>query len=317
MKKVSVVPSYFLLFVFSILLWGACSKDDEVIPNDPQQAGIRYQDMVFTEVTESKEVQYGANTNQAGVNVNLLMNIYEPKGDMVSERPLIILAHGGGFVTGAKEDFDDLAKAFAQSGYVAATIDYRLLNGIDGDLQLAVIDAVHDMKAAVRYFTIDNKFRINPNNIFIGGFSAGAVTALHYAYFNEEDVPTASESIQSYLSANGGLSGSSGHPGASEAIKGVINIAGGLFTVNWVGANEPILYSIHGSMDVDVYCTKDPMSQSNPNGDFTEGTCLIHPALDALGITNLFRKIENGDHGAYFTCMDCDAEMRKFIFDNL
>ncbi|MEL6866520.1 MAG: alpha/beta hydrolase [Bacteroidota bacterium] len=312
-----------ILFLTLALLSPACSKDEDTTitpdpPTPPAPMGTRYLDTLFTEVTATKEVKYGANTNQSGANTDLLMNIYEPANDTETNRPLIILAHGGGFAEGAKEDFDGLAQKFAKAGYVAATISYRLIGGVaDPSLQKAVVDAVQDMKAAVRYFTIDNKFNINPNNIFIGGFSAGAVTALHYAYFQDAEISSAPPELQSYLAASGGLSGNSGNPGASEKVKGVINIAGGLFSANWVSANEPILYSIHGAMDTDVYCDKDPEAQSNPQGDFTEGSCLIHPILDSLGITNQFKKIEGGDHGAYFICSDCDEEMRTFVFNNL
>ncbi|MEM9822227.1 MAG: alpha/beta hydrolase [Bacteroidota bacterium] len=305
-----------IIFLLVSICCLACSKEEAPLtPLSP--SGTRYLDLVFTEITESKEIKYGSNTDQAGNNIDLWMNIYAPANDPETNRPLILLAHGGGFATGSKEDFDALAKKFAQSGYVAATISYRLLAGNDPDLGIALIDALHDMKAAVRYFTIDNKFNINPNNIFIGGFSAGAVTALHYAYVDEMDLSSAPAKLQEHANNNNGLTGNSGNEGASEQIKGVLNIAGGIFTVNWIGPNEPILYSIHGTMDTDVYCTKDPEAQNNPTGDFTEGSCLIHPLLDQLGIKNQFRQIEGGDHGAYFTCMDCDEEMRKFVFDHL
>ncbi|MEM6723784.1 MAG: hypothetical protein AAF598_07075, partial [Bacteroidota bacterium] len=140
---------------------------------------------------------------------------------------------------------------------------------------------------------------------------------LHYAYFNEADISTAPADLQAYIQANGGLSGNSGNPDGSEKIKGVLNISGGIFTTNWIGAEEPVLYSIHGTSDFEVYCTKDPKAASDPQGDFTEGACLIHPKLEELGIVNQFRRIEGGDHGVYSTCSDCDLEMRTFIFNNL
>ena len=52
------------------------------------------------------------------------------------------------------------------------------------------------MKASVRFFTKDaattNTYKINPNKIFIGGYSAGAITALHYGYVNNESELTTS-----------------------------------------------------------------------------------------------------------------------------
>ncbi|MEO0776962.1 MAG: alpha/beta hydrolase [Bacteroidota bacterium] len=303
-----------------LLCLQACTKEEEMMPpsTSPTPTGTRYLDPLFSDIQASKNVKYGNNRDQAGVAIDLLMNIYEPANDTETNRPLIILAHGGGFAEGDKEDFDELAQKFARAGYVAATMGYRLIgNGADPSLAIALVDALHDMKAAVRYFNSGKPFNTDPNNIFIGGFSAGAVTALHYAYLDESNLGTAPSEIQNYLSTAGGLSGNSGNPGASERIKGVLNIAGGLFTTDWIDPAEPRLYSIHGTLDVDVYCTKDPEAISNPGGDFTEGSCLIHPILDSLGITNQFRQIVGGDHGAYFTCTDCDEEMKKFVFDNL
>ena len=305
------------VILFTMILCGGCSDDDNATPGGNPIEGTRYRDLVFSQTKPTMDVQYGENTDQAGSNIPLRMNIFEPANDTATNRPLVILAHGGGFAEGDREDFNELAELFAQSGYVAATISYRLLGNTDGELKFAVIDAVQDMKAAVRYFTVDKKYNINPDNIFIGGFSAGAVMACHYAYFNDRDIPKAPAALQEYLAKKGGLSGNSGNLGGSERIKGVISISGGIFDADWVGPDEPILYSIHGDNDTDVTCTKDPEAQTNPDGDFTEGPCLIHPKLDALGITNLFRKIDGGDHGAYFTCDDCDTQMRQFVFDNL
>ena len=305
------------ILIFTLIIGQSCNNEETPEPTLVQEDGTRYKDVIFSEVQSTMDLVYGENTNQNGSVVSLRMNVFEPINDTETGRPLIILAHGGGFAEGDREDFNELATLFAQSGYVAATISYRLIGDGDGELRFAVVDAVQDMKAAVRYFTIDNKYSIDPDNIFVGGFSAGAVTACHYAYFNEEDISSAPQELQDYLAATGGLSGNSGNAGGSEMIKGVISISGGLYDADWVGPGEPILYSIHGDNDTDVTCTKDPEALTNPDGDFTEGPCLIHPILDSLGITNLFRKIDGGDHGAYFTCEDCDTEMREFVFENL
>ncbi len=176
-----------MLSLFTLLLLGACQKSDMNEPGelnfDEPMGSIRYKERVFQDAAATKEVVYGNSVTQGGVQQDLLMNIYEPANDAVNNRPLIILAHGGGFAEGAKEDFDQLAEWFAKAGYVAATISYRLMDGNDPNLKIAVVDAMHDMKAAVRFFTQNNTYRIDANNIFIGGFSAGAVTALHYANF--------------------------------------------------------------------------------------------------------------------------------------
>lgn len=320
-NDVNIKILIFCTLVFMIALT-ACNKENTAMPTDTNpnanQNGTRYKDLVFNDVLTTKEVQYGNATTQAGVDTDLKMNVYEPNNDTETNRPLILLAHGGGYVAGAKEDFDELATSFAKAGYVAATIQYRLMDGDEPDLKRAVMDAVHDMRAAVRFFNVNSStYKIDVSNVFIGGFSAGAVTALHYAYFDETNFSSAPTELIDYLNSNGGLSGSSGNAGANDQVKGVINIAGGLFRANWIDANEPLLISVHGGADIDVYCDKDPQSASDPNGDFTEGSCLIHPEADAVGITNQLIKIENGDHGAFFACDDCVEKIRAFIFQNL
>ncbi len=90
-----------------------------------------------------------------------------------------------------------LCENYVQKGYVAATIDYRLFPneqlGNPDSLELidANIKAVGDMKAAIRYFrqSVDegNPYRIDPGFIVVGGYSAGAFTALHLSYLNEDD----------------------------------------------------------------------------------------------------------------------------------
>ena len=59
---------------------------------------------------------------------NLQMDIYTPYGDNCTNRPLIILAHGGSFIGGSKSNptMVDLCETFAKRGYVAASINYRL-----------------------------------------------------------------------------------------------------------------------------------------------------------------------------------------------
>ena len=93
------------------------------------------------------------------------MNIFEPKEDTVEERPLVILAHGGFYITGNKEQFDYLCTSLAKLGFVAVTIDYRKWEGDlrlnAGEIASVSFRAVSDMKAAIRYFRKNMKVGIN------------------------------------------------------------------------------------------------------------------------------------------------------------
>jgi Carboxylesterase family len=213
----------------------------------------RYDQEVFSNVTTSINVPFGSNYDYQGVNKDLKMNIYEPAGDTLSQRPLIVFAHGGSFVAGDKSNSDqvDLCTHFAKRGYVTATIDYRLgifpinaANATD-----AVYRAVQDMKAAVRFFRKDavtaNAYKIDPNVIFIGGTSAGAFTALHYAYLNTyAELPATIDTADI-----GDLEGNSGNPGYSSEVNAVINLCGALGDADWVIPGDVPLCSMHGTSD--------------------------------------------------------------------
>lgn len=303
----------------------SCKKDDDSHEENNTNIStlIRYKDLVFSDINSSTDIIYGTSTNQGGETIDLLLDIYQPQNDTAKLRPLIVLAHGGSFTSGSKAQVASYAANFAKAGFVVAAINYRLLdtnNPATNLFKMAAIDAVFDMKAAVRFFKKDahngNLYMIDANNVFIGGYSAGAVTALHYAYMNTEsdlNLIGGSEIID-HVYQNGGLEGNSGNPGYSSQIKGVINISGALFTVDLIQAQEPILIIIHGTADDIVPYLA---GESNETGVYTEGSGLIHPVLDNLSISNLLHTIDGGNHGAFLSCSDCEADIRQFIYENL
>lgn len=64
---------------------------------------------------------------------DLFLDVYGPEGDDSTDRPLIILASGGSFVFEDRDIVADTAQAFAERGFVAVTMDYRVLSiGADG-----------------------------------------------------------------------------------------------------------------------------------------------------------------------------------------
>lgn len=312
-----------LPLVFLIILV-ACSEDP-VANNTPTpiETDDRYNALVFSNFQKSENVQYGQNITQGGQDKNLLLDIYEPNADTASRRPLVILIHGGGFEAGDKESLTELASFLARSGYVAASINYRLidLERTLTRLSRGIMDAVFDAKAAVRFFRKDastnNTYRIDTNNIFLGGFSAGAFTALHYAYVNspEEIESIGGNTLLNYINSQGGLAGNSGNAGFSSAIKGVFNVSGALVQADFLDAGEPILFSAHATNDLIVPYLE---GESDGSGLITQGSGLIHPIANQLGVTNTLKTLNEGGHGAFFnSCPTCEADLRNFLFQNL
>ncbi|MGH8986147.1 MAG: alpha/beta hydrolase [Acidimicrobiia bacterium] len=112
--------------------------------------------------------------------------MYTPAGDAATDRPVVIWAHGGGFITGDKSSDGDWALEFAKRGYVAASINYRMDEDgpqirypIDAGEYERIFWAVSDMKAAIRWFRANAaSLGIDPNRIAVAGASAGAVMSL-------------------------------------------------------------------------------------------------------------------------------------------
>ena len=61
---------------------------------------------------------------------NLHFDLYQPKSDTTNNRPLVIVVHGGAFVSGSKDDQTQPIVGYCDSlaarGYVVASIDYRI-----------------------------------------------------------------------------------------------------------------------------------------------------------------------------------------------
>jgi len=231
----------------------ACLTLLSVLSADAQcGSGPRYVDSIFTGSSVS--------TVTYSTVYNLQMDIYQPTGDVATNRPLVLLAHGGSFTSGNRTDDSTvvwLCQDLAKKGYVTASIEYRLTsntNLINADSAISeVLEAVGDGKAAVRYFYKDvltngNTYNIDTNNIFLGGNSAGAVLFMHYAYVT--DTNQLSATFRSILDNLGGsLDGISGNPGYSSNFKGIINLAGALNDASWINqCNKPIV-SAQGTAD--------------------------------------------------------------------
>jgi carboxylesterase type B len=89
---------------------------------------LRYIDPLFdVETTSNVEYQqaraYGSLINQA-----FRMDIYKPVGDTMTYRPLMVFQFGGGFLIGDKllPPAPAYCSYWAERGYVAVSIDYRL-----------------------------------------------------------------------------------------------------------------------------------------------------------------------------------------------
>ncbi len=189
-----------------------------VLPSRPAQAdGTRFLDPIFTSFTKTSNITYGSAINDRGQTVALHLDLYEPAGDSAPDRPAIVFIHGGGFDSGNKDNTTmvDLAKQFAQRGYVTVSIDYRLASfdvgsvpNFDPRVARAQVDAQHDAQAAVRFLRASAAtYRIDPRHIAAAGGSAGAATSMRVAFDNEDVGTSGSAGFSSRICAAMSLSG--------------------------------------------------------------------------------------------------------------
>ena len=246
MKKLSFLLSIVLLWISASDLHAQCTDG-------------RYSRTVFGQTMST--VQYGSALKYDGTTANLQMDIYQPTGDNFARRPLMVLAFGGSFTSGLRQspDIVQICQEFAKSGMVCVSIDYRLgvLNGADSCMYQAVIRGIQDMNAAIRYFYKDastiNQYRIDTNQIFCGGTSAGAFIGLNKGYYKLSPLyfsrPIPNDLINSIIELGGNEGGNNGSVGYHDNIKGIIDLCGAVLDSLWIQPGDPILIGVHGTAD--------------------------------------------------------------------
>lgn len=315
MKK---IITFITLFISGYFISNAQSVDC---------SSARFDTEVFANLDTTNNVVFGSNFDYNGVSTTLTMDIYQPQGDTMAARPLIVWAHGGSFLSGTKNDLDvqQLCEHFAKRGYVCASINYRL--GIafpynQANTTASVFRAVQDMKAAIRFFRKDaattNDYMIDPNVIFAGGSSAGAFTALHLAYLNEYiELPATIDT-----SVLGDMEGNSGNAGYSSEVNAVIDLCGALGDKTWMKITDVPVVAMHGTADAVVPYATDVI---NLMGIFpimqVDGSYSICAYADSIGQINQMYTYFGADHVPYYSnaaYMDTTVRfVSNFLFTRL
>lgn len=240
-------------------------------------------------VSMTSNIEYGTNVNGGGGSVSLTLDLYQPTGaGLPDQLPAIVFMHGGGFATGSKTDFNMVAfaNAFAARGYVAVSINYRMIADlapppgahldsyeerlpawvpdvlaaydIDIDQYMDVIAAaVEDQATAVNWLVANaGSYNIDPDKLAAGGYSAGAISS---------------------LSLGAGIV-----DGVSSAdLKAVFSLAGGLF--GWesaIDSSMPGVFIVHGDVDDVVPFSEVSYLQSALDNAGVPYQSLIVPGAD-------------------------------------
>ena len=243
----------------------------------------------------------------------LQMDIFRP--DVKGKVPAVIFVPGGWWLTAPKVAGTQICYQLAQSGFVAASIEYRTI------VQANYIDIIGDVKAAIRYLRANaDKFNIDKNKIAVMGMSAGGYLATMVGVtgsvekFDFGDNLDQSSSVQAVVDIFGPTDLTKIAADYPKDVQKLYNSAGGgasLFVngmtiykdnkggsildtpetardsnpITYIGKNTPPFLIMHGNADKTI-----SPSQSK----------LLYDALIKNGIDANYYILNGADHYAYY-----------------
>lgn len=279
----------------------------KMLTTNPNPYGVRYKDYIFKNYNiESETYKPGAPTYNGG-KMDLIMDIFTPKDDAETKRPCIVYIFGGGFFMKVDDCTTEVCTGMVEKGYVVASMDYRIgfqdaleSSQCKGDFNTgfypAVIRAVQDARSAVRYLKANaERLGIDPDKIFIGGQSAGAITALGMALYEEADIP------KGILDQVGGtLDPMKDNMQYNTHVAGVFTLAGAILTEKILNkkANATAVALISGSCDELIDPVKGPAYKCKQKNTYPEiaGSGLIYEFMKNNN-TVKFDYMCGGGHG--------------------
>lgn len=227
--------------------------------------------------------------------LDLKLDLYFSRADSLKKKPVVMLIHGGAFYIGSKESACEqaLAYALAKRGYFVASIDYRLgFKPTATDIEMSAYRAIQDAHAALRYLAHHAPgIGLDPNQVYVGGTSAGAVASLNVAFMDNDERPARILEAEK-KGMVGKIEESGNRYTETFKIKGVANMWGAVSDLNIIDADEKIpVLSIHGTDDVVVpfeydFPFRNSLMLNRIIMDKMYGSKTIHDRLSVLGIKN-------------------------------
>ena len=298
------------------------------------QSGQRFAEPVFDEVNISTAIPFSSAVKEGDTSpTTLYLDFYEPQGDTLSARPLVITVFGGAFVAGSRDhaDMQEYCTRLAQHGYAVASIDYRLLSLFNLSYKSLIRDAymaAQDVSSAIRFFKAHGEeYRIDTSQVFLLGNSAGSIAILCELFMDESERPA-----ETFEAPDLGPMHSSGYDeyaGLSPAVAGAIPHWGGVTDLAVISQEEFVpLCMLHGTDDTTVpydsgYCYNGIFPNVMP---YMYGSHAIAGRLDEIGITDYeFHSFEGEGHAFYITSYyllnekfdTCFSITRDFLYQHL
>lgn len=257
------------------------------------EADSRYIDEIFSSVDITRDITFAP---------GLTMDVYAPSGDTAMNRPVMIAASGGGFLSQDPLSVENIARTFARRGYVGVTINYTVLSNFPNtqdELAIGGLRATHDMFAAVRFVRASaqgaNTFNVRGDAIFVTGESAGGVMSMIAATLDPSDT-ISNQALQNFLNANGGAYGNIGsNNGVSSEIQGAMPLSGAILDLTTIDTASAPMFAAHEEFDPVVPC--DTAAEgSSFTGLVVSGSCDIIAAYQASGLDGELYLVA-GDNG--------------------
>ena len=257
---------------FLVLLIFACGDEEVEVREE------------FSIAVEDFDISYGNNELQT-------YDLFLPAGRSSATTDLVLLIHGGSWISGDKSDIDGIVDLLQTSmpNYAIANMNYRL----DIDPDRLFVDHMDDIDAVITDLMQDNTELGISNNIMLAGVSAGGHMTLLYAYSRNDN---------DYVKLAGNIIGptnfldpsyvDSDNPTFIATISAIIATTGRPLTeTDFYNAVSPIHF-----VDGSTVPTIQFLGELDPLIPVTQGTSL-QDELNSSGITNDLIIYEGEGHG--------------------
>ncbi len=210
-----------------------------------------------TQTSSGVEAKYDVEYCKMG-DKRLVLDLFKPK-EIKKPVPGLIFVHGGSWTSGSRKHYVSYCRHFAEMGYVAATIEYRL----SGEAPFPA--AIQDVNCAIRWMRANAaKLGVDPNKIGLVGGSAGGHLVMLAAYD-----PNDAE-----------LEGTGGYDGVSSRVQAVVDIYG----PNQLAGrhSRPVIKFLQGKTTEeapDLYAKASPITHLTKDAP---PTLILHGTVDEL-----------------------------------
>lgn len=250
-----------LLFVvmFSLVYTSSCNYREERDSGVDKEVWDKY-----LCDDSKKNIAYGVYHSKEREAQRLQFDLYFPQ-ELHKKKPLLIFLHSGGFVKGHKGNgiATAICKDFARAGFVAMSANYRLIdlpnfyefNRSGGSpkryIKQSIYDAVRDVYTLIRYCKANaDTYEIDTSQIYLAGYSAGAMLALNTLFLNQQEADTYFFNGEDTGECLDCLPAINTYQEYTSKVKGIIAISGGIFDENHISdIDDTPLLMIHGNKD--------------------------------------------------------------------